>query len=81
MSIELAKPLNEAVQISLGQDELETLQTRFKLRKMLPNCLSSIHSSIFLQKGLTIGNFIIFLAMDGPDLEYHDISIKPYYNR
>ena len=64
MSIELAKPLNEAVQISLGQEELEILQTRFKLRKMLPNCLSSIHSSIFLQKGLNIGNFIIYLKID-----------------
>lgn len=55
MSIELARPLNDTIQISLGQEELETLQTRFKLGKMLPNCLSSIHSHMFLQKGLNLG--------------------------
>ena len=61
MSIELAKPINDTIQISLGQEELETLQTRFKLGKMLPNCLSSIHSHMFLQKGLNLGKSYRFL--------------------
>ena len=61
MSIELARPLNDTIQISLGQEELETLQTRFKLGKMLPNCLSSIHSHMFLQKGLNLGKSYRFL--------------------
>ena len=61
MSIELARPLHDTIQISLGQEELETLQTRFKLGKMLPNCLSSIHSHMFLQKGLNLGKSYRFL--------------------
>ena len=63
ISIELANPINETVEIALGQDDIEALQNRFKFRKILPGCLSNIHSKVFLQKGLSIGKiYLMFLV-------------------
>ena len=55
-SIALSKPVQETLQLGLGQDDIEALQRRYKFRKILPECLNTINSKMFLQKRISKGN-------------------------
>ena len=86
ISIELANPVNETVQIALGQEDIEALQHRFKFRKILPGCLNSIHSKVFLQKGLSIGTIYLLFLVNNRSKHYkyiyfYDIFYFYYYTR
>ena len=54
-SIALSKPVQETLQLGLGQDDIEALQRRYKFRKILPECLNTINSKMFLQKRISKG--------------------------
>ena len=60
-SVEVVKSISETVQIALGEDEIEALQRRYRFRKILPACLSSIQSKMFLPRALSIGQGIVFI--------------------
>ena len=48
-SSETTRSASETMQMTLEPEDLEALQRRYKLRKILPACLSNVQSKIVLR--------------------------------
>ena len=81
-SIALSKPVQETLQLGLGQDDIEALQRRYKFRKILPECLNTINSKMFLQKRISKGNiFMPRLSFPMINRSLHHISFQSFNSK